>query len=117
MISITLHGVQGSTPSVNSDNLSYGGNTCCLEIQTDNKQIVIDAGTGFGSVDLKKEHKDTYLLFSHLHHDHIQGLLFNQQLFTANQAVCCKWFDGASELKQHIETYFHPVFHLMYLLT
>ena len=111
MISITLHGVRGSTPSVNSDNSSYGGNTCCLEVQTDNKQIVIDAGTGFGSVDLKKEHEDTYLLFSHLHHDHIQGLLFNQKLFTRKSKLfVASGLMSASELKKHLETYFSPPF-------
>lgn len=111
MISITLHGVRGSTPAVSLDNSKYGGNTFCFEIQTDNQQIVVDAGTGFGTVNLNKEHKNTYLLFSHLHHDHIQGLLFNQQLFARKTKLfISSGLMSGRKLKKHLETYFSPPF-------
>jgi len=73
----TVHGVRGSVPNPSPAVLGYGGNTSCYEIETEQSQIFIDTGTGFRTAAVNKQHKPAFILFSHLHHDHIQGFPFN----------------------------------------
>jgi phosphoribosyl 1,2-cyclic phosphodiesterase len=80
MFELKLHGVRGSIPCVGSDFLKYGGDTTCIEIETDKFKLIFDAGTGFRNVELKKNEKPVYLFFSHFHHDHISGLAHNPTL-------------------------------------
>ena len=87
MLSLTIHGARGSIPATGKNFSKYGGNTTCIEIETENSQIFIDAGTGFSLANINEGTKTVYLLFTHLHHDHLQGLLFNSQLFLRNQEI------------------------------
>jgi phosphoribosyl 1,2-cyclic phosphodiesterase len=57
----------------------YGGNTTCFELQFDRFQIFFDTGSGFQNASLENS-KEILILFSHFHHDHIQGLAFNKYL-------------------------------------
>jgi len=65
---------------------AFGGHTSCVEILTAENQIIIDAGTGFQTVHLCDD-RPILVLFSHFHHDHIQGLAFNDSLFSAPRNV------------------------------
>ena len=89
----------------------YGANTACFEIETEDSQIFVDAGTGFSSANIYEDKKKVYLLFTHLHHDHLQGLLFNPGLFTRNREliVSSALMNGVS-LKQYLAEYFSPPF-------
>jgi phosphoribosyl 1,2-cyclic phosphodiesterase len=73
-------GVRGSIPSPGDKTLKYGGNTTCIEIRTDeNDLIVLDAGSGIFQLaqTLFPELPMTiHLFFTHTHWDHIQGLPF-----------------------------------------
>ena len=111
MLSVKIHGVRGSMPATGKNFSKYGGNTTCFEIETADSQIFIDAGTGFISANIYKDKKKVYLLFTHLHHDHLQGLLFNPKLFIRSQQilVTSALMNGAS-LKQYISEYFSPPF-------
>ena len=71
------HGVRGSIPSSNFETTKYGGNTPCIEIITDKIQIIFDCGSGFSKVKFA-EKIPTIIFLSHFHHDHIQGLPFNE---------------------------------------
>jgi phosphoribosyl 1,2-cyclic phosphodiesterase len=59
--------------------LRYGGNTSCVEVTlSDGTELVLDAGTGImglGGARCPVEDR-VHLLLTHLHLDHIQGLLF-----------------------------------------
>ncbi len=63
---------------------TYGGNTTCLELRTrQNELVIVDAGTGIrelGNKILSEGYMDgegeCFLLFTHSHWDHIQGIPF-----------------------------------------
>jgi len=63
---------------------TYGGNTTCVEVRSNNDDVfIIDGGTGLRrlGLDLMKEERmrgnaNINFLFTHSHWDHIQGLMF-----------------------------------------
>ena len=111
MLSLTVHGVRGSFPASGKNFSKYGGNTTCFEIETEENQIFIDAGTGFSSAKIDEGVKNVYLIFTHLHHDHLQGLLFNPQLFVRNQEIIVtSALMSGTTLKQYVSEYFSPPF-------
>ena len=77
---VKFWGVRGSIASPGPSTVHYGGNTTCIEIRTDNNElIIVDAGTGIFplSQTLQDEMPLTAnVLISHSHWDHIQGLPF-----------------------------------------
>ncbi|GAB4497745.1 MAG: MBL fold metallo-hydrolase [Anaerolineales bacterium] len=76
---ITFWGVRGSYPLPGATTLRYGGNTPCVEIEAGAHSLILDAGTGIiglGRSLLKRNRRNLHLLFSHVHHDHTQGLPF-----------------------------------------
>src|SRR5712671_4446027 len=44
---VKFWGVRGSTPTPQSENLRYGGNTSCVEVRVNGHIYVFDCGTGF----------------------------------------------------------------------
>jgi phosphoribosyl 1,2-cyclic phosphodiesterase len=94
---VIFWGVRGSHPVPGNSTLKYGGNTTCLEISIGSLRIIIDAGTGIieagrriGAGYLKgggREPLHVTLLFTHLHHDHTQGLPFFVPLFLGNAVI------------------------------
>ncbi|MCG8417429.1 MAG: MBL fold metallo-hydrolase [Proteobacteria bacterium] len=86
-IDILFHGVRGSLASPGSSTIEVGGNTSCIEISSEHQRIVLDAGTGLRALgerimrrdrldDPSAHTKNTTILLSHVHWDHIQGLPF-----------------------------------------
>ena len=64
--------------------LRYGGNTSCVQVTlSDGTQVILDAGTGIRNLpaDLGANGGHIHVLLTHLHLDHIQGLLFFEPLF------------------------------------
>lgn len=79
-MTVTFHGVRGSTPCHGPDIVRYGGNTSCVSLAVPGHDpVLFDLGTGlryFGaSCDQAAPFRGTCLV-SHLHWDHIQGLPF-----------------------------------------
>jgi len=87
---VTFWGVRGSHPVPGPHTAKTGGNTSCVEIQANGNTIIIDSGTGIIPLgrDLTRRQREStkkggtpppiraVLLFSHTHHDHIEGFAF-----------------------------------------
>lgn len=61
-----------------------GGNTACVEIKSENNELLFDAGSGircYGKSNKVPEDKHFNLFFSHFHWDHIQGFPFFDHAF------------------------------------
>ena len=86
-VQIKFWGVRGSTPTPQSDNLRYGGNTSCVEVRVNSNLYIFDCGTGFRMLgkELAHEHGDrpmhAHIFLSHFHWDHIQGIPFFLPLY------------------------------------
>ena len=85
-IKIKFWGVRGSIPTPGRSTLHYGGNTSCVEVCFENgTHFILDAGTGIRELGkhLLKSGKPlkSYILLSHFHWDHIQGLPFFRPAF------------------------------------
>jgi phosphoribosyl 1,2-cyclic phosphodiesterase len=81
---VEFWGVRGSVPVADEAMLGHGGNTSCLSVcLSDGSRLVLDAGTGVRGlgVALSGVHEPIHLLLSHLHLDHIMGLMFFGPLF------------------------------------
>ena len=103
---LSIHGCRGSTATSSRSTQKYGGNTSCFEVSTDNHQIIFDAGSGFQNVELSKT-QVSFLLLSHFHHDHVQGLAFNPQLFDPkNEIIISSALCEIENVKKTIQKYF-----------
>lgn len=119
-IKIKFWGVRGSTPCANSENMIFGGNTTCFQIESDvlDELLIIDCGTGIrnlgnhilnGSRSIKGR-----IFITHPHWDHLQGFPFFKPFYEDNS-----WFrvylppqDGAGckeILQGHMSNTFFPV--------
>lgn len=88
---IKFWGVRGSIPSPGPNTQRYGGNTTCIEVRTDdNDLIILDGGTGIFPLaqQLLKELPVTAHIFNtHSHWDHIQGLPFFIPIFIPGNSI------------------------------
>ncbi|HJP67069.1 MAG TPA: MBL fold metallo-hydrolase [Actinomycetota bacterium] len=106
-------GCRGSLAAPGPETVRYGGNTSCLEVRlSDDRLIVIDAGTGIRGlgVALGKDRPDRIdILLSHLHLDHIEGLGFFTPIWDPGCEVHL-WGPASpnKSLRERIATYFSP---------
>lgn len=87
---LRICGARGSVPSPGAGMVRYGGNTSCVRVTlSDGTHVVLDAGTGMRNVpfDAADDTGPIHVLLTHLHLDHIQGLLFFSPLFRADAEV------------------------------
>jgi phosphoribosyl 1,2-cyclic phosphodiesterase len=82
-VKIRIWGARGSIPAPGPRTARYGGNTSCVQVTlSDGSVLVLDAGSGIRDLgptcaDARRIH----ILLTHLHLDHIQGLLFFAPFF------------------------------------
>ncbi len=79
---ITFWGARGSYPAPRPEMLKYGGNTTCLEVESGDARVIVDAGTGIYGLGKKlaAESGHHHLVFTHVHWDHLQGVPFFEPL-------------------------------------
>jgi phosphoribosyl 1,2-cyclic phosphodiesterase len=76
---VKLWGTRGSIPAPGPETIRYGGNTSCVGVTlSDGSMLALDAGTGIRCLGLALPDEPTrlHILLTHLHLDHIQGLVF-----------------------------------------
>ena len=94
-----LWGVRGSIPVPGPATERFGGNTSCVQVTAaDGSEFVLDAGTGIRELGaaLEGRCRRLHLLLTHLHFDHIQGLLFFAPFFDPDAEITV-WGPPAAE--------------------
>jgi phosphoribosyl 1,2-cyclic phosphodiesterase len=89
-VNVKLWGTRGSIPSPGPETIRYGGNTSCVGVTlSDGSMLALDAGTGIRSLGLAlaAEPARLHILLTHLHLDHIQGLVFFAPAFRAQTEI------------------------------
>jgi phosphoribosyl 1,2-cyclic phosphodiesterase len=98
-VRVKVWGARGSIPAPGPETMRYGGNTSCVQLTlADGSMLVLDAGTGIRSLGLALPPSDgpLHILLTHLHLDHIQGLMFFAPMFRPHTEVVI-WGPAAPE--------------------
>ena len=104
-----IWGARGSVPAPGPEMNRYGGNTSCVELElADGSTLIIDAGTGIRSlgVGIAQRLPKINILLTHLHLDHIQGLMFFAPCFSSDSEITI-WGPSSPEasLEERIARY------------
>ena len=89
-LTVRYWGARGSIPTPSREMAAYGGNTSCVELTlSDGSQVILDAGTGIRALGQVRatDAGPVHVLLTHLHLDHIQGLMFFAPLFDPGRDV------------------------------
>lgn len=94
-MTVTFHGVRGSIAVPGAHTKRYGGNTSCLSVTVDDSVLVIDAGTGIRRLGhaLHGGTDTIYVLFTHLHDDHVQGFPYFAPLYEPGRVLHLLTYD------------------------
>ena len=88
---IKVWGARGSVPAPGPEMNRYGGNTSCVEVMlSDGETLILDAGTGIRNLGVTLAAAPApkiNILLTHLHLDHIQGLMFFAPCFRADSEI------------------------------
>jgi phosphoribosyl 1,2-cyclic phosphodiesterase len=83
-VRVRVWGARGSIPAPGPRTARYGGNTSCVQVTlSDGSVLVLDAGSGIRDLgqSIATDVGRIHILLTHLHLDHIQGLLFFAPFF------------------------------------
>jgi len=89
-VRVRVWGARGSVPAPGPGTMRYGGNTSCVEVTlSDGSTLVLDAGTGIRELGLSLPGGPAplHILLTHLHLDHIQGLMFFAPMFRPESEI------------------------------
>jgi phosphoribosyl 1,2-cyclic phosphodiesterase len=87
---VKIWGARGSVPAPGPEMNHYGGNTSCVELElADGSTLILDAGTGIRGlgVGIAAKLPTINVLLTHLHLDHIQGLMFFAPCFRSESSI------------------------------
>jgi phosphoribosyl 1,2-cyclic phosphodiesterase len=97
---LKIWGARGSIPAPGPETMRYGGNTSSIEVTlSDGSTLILDAGTGIRNLGLRfpPSEKPIHILLTHLHLDHIQGLMFFGPAFRQDSEIVV-WGPPSDEL-------------------
>jgi phosphoribosyl 1,2-cyclic phosphodiesterase len=110
-VKVKVWGARGSVPTPGPSTNRYGGNTSCLQVTlSDGRLLVLDAGSGIRNLGLRLAGRARRIdiLLTHLHLDHIQGLMFFAPLFVPDAEIVI-WGPPAPEtLSERLARYLSP---------
>jgi phosphoribosyl 1,2-cyclic phosphodiesterase len=89
-VRLKVWGARGSIPAPGPETMRYGGNTSCVELTlSDQSKLILDAGTGIRNLGLAltRVQGPIHILLTHLHLDHIQGLMFFAPAFRPESEI------------------------------
>ena len=122
-LTVTFHGVRGSTACHDPHTHRYGGNTSCVSVKSANDApIIFDLGTGLRYMNSLQTETEIELqpkpfvgtcLLTHLHWDHVQGLPFFRSLLceeTVLDIYAPKQEDGRSLREIFLKKICPPIF-------
>jgi phosphoribosyl 1,2-cyclic phosphodiesterase len=87
---LKIWGARGSIPAPGPETMRYGGNTSTVEVTlSDGSTLILDAGTGIRNLglDFTPTEQPIHILLTHLHLDHIQGLMFFAPAFRDDSEI------------------------------
>ena len=116
---VQFWGVRGSVGVSGARTSLFGGHTSCIEITAGRERLIVDAGTGIVPFGLQLQPKagDHYdILLTHLHHDHVIGLMLFQPCFVDGVSidVYCGNLGGASGEEALRRLFSPPLFPLTF---
>jgi phosphoribosyl 1,2-cyclic phosphodiesterase len=108
-VKVKVWGARGSVPAPGPETTRYGGNTSCVQVTlSDGTMLVLDAGTGIRNlgISLRPTDQPLHILLTHLHLDHIQGLIFFAPVFRPDAEIVV-WGPASAEasLRDRISRY------------
>ena len=86
-LTVRFLGVRGS---IATPGMTAGGNTACVEVVAGDTRIILDAGTGLrtlGNERMASGTRNSTILLSHLHWDHVAGLQFFTPVYVPGHRV------------------------------
>jgi phosphoribosyl 1,2-cyclic phosphodiesterase len=90
-VKFKVWGARGSVPAPGPEMNRYGGNTSCVELTlSSGEALILDAGTGIRNLGVTlaaATNPKINILLTHLHLDHIQGLMFFPPCFQADSEI------------------------------
>jgi phosphoribosyl 1,2-cyclic phosphodiesterase len=106
-VRLKFWGTRGSVPVPGPATARYGGNTSCVQVTLDDgTTIVLDAGTGVRALGQTLDATGPiHILLTHLHIDHIQGMLFFAPFFDPDAEITIWGPPSAGSLERRIGRY------------
>ncbi|MBN2322774.1 MAG: MBL fold metallo-hydrolase [Spirochaetes bacterium] len=111
---ITIWGCRGSIPTPGLSTVKYGGNTTCVEVELEDKTLLIlDAGSGIRNLGKKILEEgiteEIYLILTHSHWDHLIGFPFFTPAYSAGFRIHVRGGPVAKEtVKSYLEHQMEP---------
>lgn len=116
---VKLWGTRAQVPTPHPDTQIHGGNTVCIEVRIEGAPtLILDAGMGLHWLgndllkgDFGRGQGRAYILLTHVHWDHIQGIPFFTPMLVPGNRITIYGPDTelASQLLAQMHTTFCPV--------
>ena len=112
--SLYICGCRGSFPVSGIRFSEYGGETSCYVVKKNDYAIIVDCGTGLkNAVEILADCRQIDILLTHVHYDHILGLLMAKLPESANVRLFMRsdsWKNGKDTLNSFMTHPYWPVY-------